>query len=419
MGRLDINYQAYPEEFSNRSIVDVQLIDAAAKASYEPDDDLSGEDLYCLSILIECIVFTEGIILADQDQIVDTPLVSEITPGDSRHELIGILESEGVIEETTKHSASNTLAHEIANLVHPSRDLSVFSIHNSHIGYQWNDDEPDSMDHLDDDFDVIECALDSFSLEYRKTIASFDYFRHSPNQFSDSLRAPWLLLSRCHGVPYISDPLYSLRDLSVDEPTNIGLDLYRRIHELNKPRFEQIRRYLGPTSVAVPSLLSMALHESKSPSDIPRVACQLRSAYKEFRKKCTDLELSLRTASSIGEQFSVLDEINSCYSAIRVSANASSSRILHTTFDVVKNLSPAKIGMSALDKAREYDLERQAQLRIPGLFNLWKSSLDLPPGNEALVRHFGLTSGIRLGKELNKIEADLRKSAPPGPPRPA
>ena len=57
-----------------------------------------------------------------------------------------------------------------------------------------------------------------------------------------------------------------------------------------KEYFSKISKYLGPTYIRIPSLLSMVLQNSKSIDDIPKVTMQIRDYFSKFNMEVTELE---------------------------------------------------------------------------------------------------------------------------------
>jgi len=294
-----------------------------------------------------------------------------------------------VIESNHAGSTSNSLEHEIATLKHPNSEQRVTFIHDSHILFSMSGRAPEP----DELFTDWEKRAGRFcDAGYLETIRRHGAFN------KDTI--PWLLLANCHGMPYCSAPYNSMGKTSASAPTNIGIALYRKLEERHESFFESIRQYLGPSYVRLPSLLALVLEGCRTPADIPEQILTVRHRFRKLRSTCTQLEIDLRTAANIREQIKILTAIDEAFEATAKTVESPKRRLLHRTFDVVKNIDPIKMGVSILDQAREYDLERQSFIKLPGYYDFWKASFDVQQGFVALERLFGRKNAANLAASL-------------------
>lgn len=211
------------------------------------------------------------------------------------------------------------------------------------------------------------------------------------------------MLADCHGVPYCSDIYYGVRDCGEKLPTNIGMDLYRKIEEMHEEWFNKIRNYLGPTYYRLPSALALVLSKCKRYQDIPDALVSTREQFSSLRERCTLLEIDLRTAKTIEKQIKIILEIESCREAVAKQALVNKPRISNRLFDILKHIDPIKMATEAIDQAKEYDLEREALIKIPSYFDLWSTSLDVEQALPQIQRLFGDTNASDILHRFTKL----------------
>lgn len=204
------------------------------------------------------------------------------------------------------------------------------------------------------------------------------------------------------GIPLIDSPTYSETIESRAPITKIATSLYKKIENSKKPYFEQLRACLGGKQFQIPSITAIVLSRSKEFHDFIPVMNEVREEYKEFRKRCSELEIELRQPTTLREKFKIIDEIQNTYAKTKGKQDKSKhkTRKVYTLFDIVKSADPLKMGTTVIDKAIEYDLEKQAILRIPGYYDLWNASLDVENSYDSILRIFGKTFADALAKRM-------------------
>ena len=407
----EINYRAYPKQFSNRCLVDLRLIDRMAELI--DGAALNASTFLALQVLCEAVVFHEKIIVQDEAVVGG----SQLPEGGGDSALIDLMRTlnKGNVfdkELASSSSAPNILQTEANILSQPSAEnVRVDLIHGSHI----------LIEHVPRGFSMISPVeftsenLDSrieqsWSPAYIQALQDYDYYYdyswedEGPEGF---VPPPWELLADCHGIPYISDPFYTLRDIDPTTPTNIGIELYRKLEALNKDYFRKIRKYLGPTYVHIPSILNLVLNDCSQPEDIPAQLVNVREQFQDFRSACTSLETELRTARLFSDQIEIIREIESVYAALVKKVEKTKTRLLLRLFDILKEIDPVHMGMEVLKQVTDYIVEEEGLIKMPGYFDLWKATTNVKPGITNLSRLFGDEVAYDLIDELKELNKTI------------
>ncbi len=395
--RWDVNYRVDPELFSNRIIVDLNLIEKIATL-LEGSTPMTADGLIALAVLSENVVLNEKLILAWENLCVGPDEMDFLST--SCQDLLSILNDGEAIEVGDRDSAGNAINHELSMLQHPGSDQRVEMVHGSHVFYEWNVDPLNPLGSPSDYLEEVKIkwskrAQKSFNKRYLEAIKSYGYFHEDAT--------PWNLVANCHGIPYCSDPFYTIRDIDEAAPTNIGYDLFKKLEELHQNYFRKIRKYLGPTFIRLPTMLSIVLKDCKKRDDIQKKLIDTREKFYKFRKKCTELEYDLRTAEKIKDQIKVITEIEDSYNSLVKKISKGKKRIIYRAFDIVKNIDPVKMGLSIIDQAKEYDIEREAIMKIPGYYDLWNASLEIEQAMPLIQRIFGMEATLLLLLTLDEL----------------
>lgn len=451
-----ISFRTAPSAFSNRCLMDIDLISQVAELIEGPEP-LGADDVILLSTLAEAISLNEAIVpVGAYAPIEHQPLYDRgIRTADQ--DIMKELEKGGALDNLEHSSAGSIVAHELAALGSPQEEgVRVIMVHGSHIvldpDFDANGEASDSHSHVVNlqpqtnpnwneeyvraldryDYNSPPVILVSIEPEFESTFGEYyetdddqsepsahqelaqrrEVIKHLrdleriPDATLDSVRlAPWKIIADCHGIPYISDPFYSLRDVDTVVPTNIGVDLYRRLVRLHDAYFQKIRKYLGPTYIKIPPILTLALQECRSAADLPASFIAVREEFSDFRNEATSLEVELRKASSMSDQIEIIRSIESSYEAIASSLATTKQRLLLRLFDVVKEVDPVHMVLEAADQAKDYLVEKDGLLKMPGYYALWRASVDVEQGLPHLQRIFG----DRVSPEVHAEMVALQK----------
>jgi hypothetical protein len=407
----NINYRTEPSLYSNRAIIREDCLWTASDL-INGVERVSVDSILSLATLIEHAVLNERLFVERFER------RDEFDPEGQRlgwlydcgaHEyqdyddpfdgFVSALEDAKVIDLGDHDFAAYRVNIDSARLANPVPEKMVAIIHGSHIVY-----EPTEGD-FNDTRTWRQRAAQAFSPEYKQALKSFGLY--SPEN------APLPLLATCLGVPHITDPLYSLREVSTSAPTTIGIRLYQQLESLHEAFFESIGQYLGPTYVGIPSLLSIVLSHCSKVSDIPEQIDAARRKFAKFRKSATQMEIDLRTAPNIKSQVKIINAIDNSYTALALRASQPKKRVLYRAFDVIKHMEPIKMGLSIIDQAKEYDVEREALLKTPGYYDLWNASLEVEQALPLLERLFGSATAAEVLGGLEQIRKRASTSSPP------
>ena len=66
------------------------------------------------------------------------------------------------------------------------------------------------------------------------------------------------------------------------------------------------------------------------------------------------------------------------------------------------------MGTTALDQAKEYLVEEQGLLKMPGYYDLWKASVEVEQGLPLLQRVFGSQLTPRLLEDMDRLMKLIR-----------
>lgn len=223
----------------------------------------------------------------------------------------------------------------------------------------------------------------------------------------DNITSVWMFLADVHGIPYITDEYYVVRDVQLRHPTNIGLDLFKRLEKIHREYFENIRNYLGPSYAYIPPILTLVLENCKSISDLPRAILSVRGEFQDFRSRCTKLEIELRNARTYFEQVEIIKEIELVYEGVSRKVREPNRRILNRVFDIVKEIDPADMGAKALEQARDLFDERNGIIQIKGYYDIWTSLTKVKQNDLLLERVFGKREAERIMTEMKVIDARI------------
>lgn len=414
----NINYLVDPEKFSNRIVVNLSFIESLAEKLFEDEDSkINTRDILDLASLVESIVLNEQLILEDDLVISGKDEFNSRTSATQK--FLYSLDKDGVIDPACGDSAGHILYEEGSEIGTPRSDIKIKLVHDSHV--IWERVEINDPELEDDEFFTPweERALKSFDPKYMAAIEKYqlselplNYFdRYDEFYFGGEPSPPWLLLTRCHGIPYLSDSFYTLRDVNLQYPTNIGIELYQKLEQLHRRYFQEIRKFLGPTYIRIPSILSIVLQKCNQLEDIPESILSTREQFAKFRNRCTQLELEMRTAKKIKNQYRIIKEIESSYKSIETKFEKQKTRLLNRMFTVVKNIDPIKMFGGLIDEANKYDIEEQGLVQFSGYYDLWKASEDVEQAFPLLDRIFSYRLDKNIVRDFQEFSSFINSKA--------
>lgn len=338
-----MNYKENAQALSNASVVDIFLIDEISE-KFDYGDKINPKDIINLSRLIEAFVLNNEVVIRDEDLVWDPTLnYNNVFDYKFTENWIQTFSENNAIK-TGRNSASTLLSNEYANFNSELRHL---------LG-----------------------VYDKDSLDY-----------YLAKNREDSTRT-WADLTKFSGIPFITNDLIREKN-DANRYTNISLDLYNRMENYYKEYFSKISKYLGPTYIRIPSLLSMVLQNSKSIDDIPKVTMQIRDYFSKFNMEVTELEYQLRVSNNSLEQIEIINTIENCYNNIVQKKSAEKVRIQSRIFDVVQNFEPASMASEVVKQLRKVNIEEKGTLLIPGYYSLWKAADEVEQAMPLLKRIFG------------------------------
>lgn len=401
-----INYRVSPQQFANKCIVNTKIFETVSNL-IEGYEEISAHDLIALAVLAEAVVFNERLIVEDGVIFDYETEDTEFGLSGGAVEILATLTRGKAVESVTPESAANQIYTEAVVLAMPGAEpIRTSMIHESYIVIETDPEKYQSIpvDRLTE-YKWKSLLDKTYDPNY---LTALDKYGYNDERYVD-FRPPWKLLADCHGIPYISDAFYTVRDVNIKYPTNIGVELYTKIVELHEAYFKKIQNYLGPTYVYIPPILSLVLELCKTPDDIPIALMSLRHKYTSLRKKCTTLETDLRQAKSIQDQIEIIRDIDIAYNAIASKVSTPDRRLILRLFDVVKEIDPLHMSIEALNQANELILEQDGVLKIPGYYNFWKATTQVEQGLPLLKRVFKNQVTPKLLSDMNKLVRSTEK----------
>lgn len=232
-----------------------------------------------------------------------------------------------------------------------------------------------------------------------------DYDYRQLEDFENST-ITWGNMARYYGIPFISpDWVRATRDSK--RITNISMNLYNQMEKYYATYFEKIAKYLGPTYVRIPTLLSLVLQESRNIEEIPIVTAQVKDRFSEFVLNTTTLEFQLRTATTFAEQIEILKEIENCSANIVKKREKSKNHIQSRVFDIAQNLDIKAMVSESIKGFRDWNIEENGLLLIPGYYNMWEASEEVEQSLPLLKRLFGNQIDADFLLDLHRLNLNL------------
>jgi len=338
-----MNYKDNAKVLSNAAVLDMSLIDDIAE-KFEYGDKLLPKDIINLSRIIEAFILNNEVVIREEHVVWD-PTLHYNNGHDYKftNKWIEIFSQNNVIQ-TGRESASTLLTNEYADFNSKLRQISGI----------YGD-------------------------------SSLDYYLSKDSEESTQT---WGYITDFCGLPFITTDLIREKN-DAKRYTNISRDLYERLEDYYKDYFKKISKYLGPTAVRIPSLLSMVLQNSNSIEDIPKITMQIRDEYSEFIKKVTELEYQLRISDNNFEQIEIIKMIENCYNNAMMNEPKTKDRFLSTVLDILQNIELSEIFSEAIKKLREKKQEIKTTLLIPKYSDLWNAAGEVKQAMPLLKKVFG------------------------------
>ena len=386
---------------SNSSVLDIFCIDELSDV-FEYESHIQPEDIINLATLIETFVLSNEVVIRDGPVTLsdtydfDFPFTEKWISELSKNDVI-VLES--------KHDcAANLLVNSVHEFGATTQKL---------LDELYQQVKPDKKE--------VEPPYRTWTEYAEAHDQGFEYFKYVADYSHDNLDLPnpdystmydeneddhdnvfdqlelkqvqlwddqWKIMTKFLGMPFITSEWKKTLS-ETDRKTNLSYDLYTKMEKYFKDYFERFSKYLGPSSIRIPSMLSLVLQETKHIDEIPMVTMQVRERFKEFVLETTELEYQLRTAKNIFEQIEIMKLIENGYDNIAKKFIAPKTRIQSRIFDVVQSFDPKKMAIDTVKNLRQFKIEENGLLLIPGYYDLWKASGEVSQSLPLIKRVFG------------------------------
>lgn len=358
-----MNYYDNAKELSNASVVDLYVLDELAeKIDYQ--DPITPVDIINLARLVESFVLSNEVVIRDQEVVIPD---AELFDFDFSFTEKWIKEfSDNHVIKFGTECASSVLSNEFV----------MFDKRASRIARELDDWMQKPKLYFDD--------------EIHNIIPEFNDFEDSTLRVREREIATniWDTMTSFYGVPFLCEDITKTSH-HAKKVTNISFDLYQKIEEYYSDYFKEISKYLGPTYIRIPFLLSLVLNECSSLDDLPSATMYIRDRFSEFNMETTELEYQLRTTKTIYEQAKILKIIEDSYNNIASKYKSNKTRIQSRIFDVVQSFDLKDMASTIIKDVRKIHVEENGLLLIPGYYDIWRAVEDIEQAFPQLKRVFG------------------------------
>jgi hypothetical protein len=358
-----MNYYDNAKELSNASVVDLYVLDELAeKIDYQ--DPITPVDIINLARLVESFVLSNEVVIRDQEVVIPD---AELFDFDFSFTEKWIKEfSDNHVIKFGTECASSVLSNEFV----------MFDKRASRIARELDDWMQKPKLYFDD--------------EIHNIIPEFNDFEDSTLRVREREIATniWDTMTSFYGVPFLCEDITKTSH-HAKKVTNISFDLYQKIEEYYSDYFKEISKYLGPTYIRIPFLLSLVLNECSSLDDLPSATMYIRDRFSEFNMETTELEYQLRTTKTIYEQAKILKTIEDSYNNIASKYKSNKTRIQSRIFDVVQSFDLKDMASTIIKDVRKIHVEENGLLLIPGYYDIWRAVEDIEQAFPQLKRVFG------------------------------
>ena len=358
-----MNYYDNAKELSNASVVDLYVLDELAeKIDYQ--DPITPVDIINLARLVESFVLSNEVVIRDQEVVIP----------DAEHFDFDFSFTEKWIKEFSDYNVIK-FGTECASSV-LSNEFVMFDKRASRIARELDDWMQKPKLYFDD--------------EIHNIIPEFNDFEDSTLRVREREIATniWDTMTSFYGVPFLCEDITKTSH-HAKKVTNISFDLYQKIEEYYSDYFKEISKYLGPTYIRIPFLLSLVLNECSSLDDLPSATMYIRDRFSEFNMETTELEYQLRTTKTIYEQAKILKTIEDSYNNIASKYKSNKTRIQSRIFDVVQSFDLKDMASTIIKDVRKIHVEENGLLLIPGYYDIWRAVEDIEQAFPQLKRVFG------------------------------
>lgn len=358
-----MNYYDNAKELSNASVVDLYVLDELAeKIDYQ--DPITPVDIINLTRLVESFILSNEVVIRDQEVVIPD---AELFDFDFSFTEKWIKEfSDNHVIKFGTECASSVLSNEFV----------MFDKRASRIARELDDWMQKPKLYFDD--------------EIHNIIPEFNDFEDSTLRVREREIATniWDTMTSFYGVPFLCEDITKTSH-HAKKVTNISFDLYQKIEEYYSDYFKEISKYLGPTYIRIPFLLSLVLNECSSLDDLPSATMYIRDRFSEFNMETTELEYQLRMTKTIYEQAKILKTIEDSYNNIASKYKSNKTRIQSRIFDVVQSFDLKDMASTIIKDVRKIHVEENGLLLIPGYYDIWRAVEDIEQAFPQLKRVFG------------------------------
>ena len=358
-----MNYYDNAKELSNASVVDLYVLDELAeKIDYQ--DPITPVDIINLARLVESFVLGNEVVIRDQEVVIPD---AELFDFDFSFTEKWIKEfSDNHVIKFGTECASSVLSNEFV----------MFDKRASRIARELDDWMQKPKLYFDD--------------EIHNIIPEFNDFEDSTLRAREREIATniWDTMTSFYGIPFLCEDITKTSH-HAKKVTNISFDLYQKIEEYYSDYFKEISKYLGPTYIRIPFLLSLVLNECSSLDDLPSATMYIRDRFSKFNMETTELEYQLRTTKTIYKQAKILKTIEDSYNNIASKYKSNKTRIQSRIFDVVQSFDLKEMASTIIKDVRKIHVEENGLLLIPGYYDIWRAVEDIEQAFPQLKRVFG------------------------------
>jgi hypothetical protein len=160
-----------------------------------------------------------------------------------------------------------------------------------------------------------------------------------------------------------------------------------RVNNVFRSAFEKHSDLVSNRRLYTPPLPLLLLDNVRSLDAFALELEKLRERYSSFRKSTLRLEKRFGEAQTYEAYAALYDDVVEAFQSIE--EDRSNTRFLSSVWNVVKEGSILKIGMSMLDRLSEFDKARQIRLRLNGLHDILNCAMKVRADSDLISRAFG------------------------------
>ncbi|HEX5715415.1 MAG TPA: hypothetical protein VF179_04600 [Thermoanaerobaculia bacterium] len=174
-----------------------------------------------------------------------------------------------------------------------------------------------------------------------------------------------------------------------DTGPQLTRDLYDIVAKHFRIKVERLHKALRTHVVYIPPLLTILFSRMRTTADFPKSLTVLRKEFGDLRQEIGRYEQELRSAKTLKEKIELVEEMEGAQETLaKKIAGRTQKTFVRRSWNIVKGMSPLKIGANALDALLEYDADRLSLNRVRRYVDIYSLAVDAVDYERQLGRLF-------------------------------